>query len=101
METFEDYSPANQAYKFVNVKASKEAMQAKQNKELQSKVQYDGDKDDAIDSEWEFHAAMRGVDTQAKAQYGEDSNQMQALGLKKKSEYKKGGRRKSSPESKA
>jgi hypothetical protein len=57
---------------------------------VQSKAKYDGDKDDAIDAEWEFHDVMQGVDDQTIAQYGKDSNQVQSLGLKKISEYRRG-----------
>jgi len=33
--------------------------------------------------------------TQVKAQFGDDSNELQAVGLKKKSEYQKGGKKSS------
>jgi hypothetical protein len=97
LETFEDYEPKNPAYSIANVKAKKTAMQAQQTSEVQAKVKAESEKDDAIDLEWEFHEMIQGVDTQAIAQYGEDSNQIQALGLKKKSDYKKRGGRKLKP----
>jgi hypothetical protein len=36
--------------------------------------------------QWEFHDAILGVKNQVKAQYGADSDEVAALGLKKKSE---------------
>ena len=39
-------------------------------------------------AEWEFHDVIFGAKTQVKAQFGDSSNEIQALGLKKKSEYK-------------
>ncbi|MFZ5911720.1 MAG: hypothetical protein ACOYYU_17055 [Chloroflexota bacterium] len=55
----------------------------------------------ARDAEWEFHNMLLGVKTQVAAQYGADSDQVsagstyqvQALGLKKKSERKAPGRK--------
>jgi hypothetical protein len=38
--------------------------------------------------EWEFHNIIPGVKEQVIAQFGKNSNQVQALGFKKKSEYK-------------
>jgi len=49
-------------------------------------------RDNAAAAEWEFHNAMLGVKDQIIAQFGKDSNQVQAIGLKKKSERKSPGR---------
>lgn len=46
-------------------------------------------KDDARAAEWAFHNFMLGTKTQVAAQFGNDSNEYQSLGLKKKSEKKK------------
>jgi hypothetical protein len=37
---------------------------------------------------WDFHYAVLEAKSQVKAQFGADSNELQAVGLKKKSEYK-------------
>jgi hypothetical protein len=39
-------------------------------------------------AKWEFHNTMLAVKEQVIAQFGKNSDQAQALGLKKKSEYK-------------
>jgi hypothetical protein len=44
-------------------------------------------------AEWEFHNAILGAKTQVTAQFGDDSDELAALGLKKKSEYKSPTRR--------
>jgi hypothetical protein len=49
--------------------------------------------DAARAAEWAFHNAMLGVKDQVIAQFGKDSNEVQALGLKKKSERKAPGPR--------
>ncbi len=52
-----------------------------------------------IAAEWEFHNMILGCKEQVIGQYGSDSNEIQALGLKKKSDYK-APKRKSSGKSK-
>ena len=44
-------------------------------------------------AEWEFHNTMLAVKEQVIAQFGKNSDQVQALGLKKKTEYKAPARR--------
>lgn len=46
-------------------------------------------RDNAVAAEWAFHDFMLGAKDQVKAQFGASSNELQGLGLKKKSEYKK------------
>ena len=48
----------------------------------------------ALRAEWFFHNLVLGAKGQVKAQYGEDSDEMKTIGLKKKSEYKRPVRRK-------
>jgi len=45
-------------------------------------------RDAATAAEWDFHNTMLAVKEQVIAQFGKNSDQVQALGLKKKSEYK-------------
>ncbi len=45
-------------------------------------------RDDEIIAQWAFHDFILGAKDQVIAQFGDDSNEKQALGLKKKSEYK-------------
>ena len=45
-------------------------------------------RDNATAREWEFHNLMPGAKDQVTAQFGRDSNEVQALGLKKSSERK-------------
>jgi hypothetical protein len=42
-----------------------------------------------MSAERDFHNAILGAKDQVKAQFGKDSNELQALGLKKASEYKR------------
>jgi hypothetical protein len=47
----------------------------------------------AVAAEWEFHNLMLGAKDQVIAQFGRDSNEVQAIGLKKSSERKAPQRR--------
>ena len=51
-------------------------------------------RDDEIAKQWAFHDFIIGAKTQVNAQYGDSSNEIQALGLKKKSEYKSPAKKK-------
>ena len=83
-----DYRPINEDYSVDIGQRIKDRMLGNQTTEVQSKAKYEADKDASVESEWELHNYVLGVKDQIKAQFGADSSQIQALGLKKKSEYK-------------
>jgi hypothetical protein len=87
-----DYSPANAAFALANGTALRAAMETKQTDEVQKQAAAEAARDDTTTSEWDFHDYVLGTKNQIKAQYGENSNELQSLGLKKKSEYKSGRR---------
>lgn len=88
LEGIEGYSPANSDYEMAKGQAIKTSMQAKETKEVQSKAQFEADRDDKVEEQWSFHDWVRNAKNQVKSQFGEDSNEIAAVGLKKKSEYK-------------
>lgn len=90
------YNPSNPAYSLANAETVFAAMDSKQTIEVQKQTEADGASDDAAEGEYDAHDMVLGFKTQVKAQYGENSNEYQSLGMKKKSEYKRGGRRKPS-----
>ena len=61
-------------------------MKARQIKSVQDAATAAASRDDEIASQWAFHDYILGAKTQVKAQFGDSSNEIQALGLKKKSE---------------
>ena len=83
-----DYKPANNEYVLEKVKKLFDKMNALQVLETQKEAELKAMRDDTAAAEWEFHNAMLAVKNQVKAQYGEDSNELQSLGIKKKSERK-------------
>ena len=93
LQAIADYAPANDDFKLEKGAAKKTAMETNQTTLVQKQAETDSARDDAVSSEWDFHDYILGSKDQVKAQYGKDSNELQSLGLKKKSEYRSGGRR--------
>ena len=85
---FAVYTPANTAYAKTAVAAKQTAMKAAQDAEIAAQNALATARDAATATEWDFHNAMLGVKEQVIAQFGKNSDQVQALGLKKKTEYK-------------
>lgn len=94
LQAIANYAPANAAYAVAAIVAAKQNMEAKQTAETQASAAYDAARDTAADTEWEFHKLITGAKTQVEAQFGPNSDEIQALGRKKKSEYARPTRRK-------
>jgi hypothetical protein len=89
-----NYTPANVNYTLVKVQTAQTSMSAAQDIEVQAQAAADTARDDATTAEWAFHDVILGVKEQVRAQFGADSNELQAIGLKKKSEKAKPGTKK-------
>lgn len=76
------------------VQEAQAAMPKAQELEVQLKAQYHAATDEARLAEWNFHNCVLAMKTFVVAQYGSDSNQAQAIGLKKKSAYNRPVRQK-------
>jgi hypothetical protein len=93
LKSIADYAPANPAYTVAAVSAAESEVNAAQEHEAQINAAATAARDDVVAKEWRHHNLMLGARDQVVAQYGRDSNEAQAVGLKKKSEYKKPGRK--------
>ncbi len=89
LQALTDYRPANPTYSADKVSGLLAAMQSAQDAEVNAANALSAARDTAVAAEWEFHNAILGVKDQVVAQYGKDSDQVQAMGLKKKSEHKR------------
>lgn len=89
LQKLNDYNPPNAKYSLDKTLAALKEMTAKQETEAQAWGAYQAARDKANDAEWAFHNLILGVKEQVIAIYGKDSDEVQSLGLKKKSEYKK------------
>lgn len=96
LQTITGYTPINSTYTVNAVMAAHEELQALRKVEAQAAAAAAVARGDTIAKEWEFHNLMLGVKEQVIAQFGKDSEQLQAIGLKRKSEYKPPKRRSSS-----
>jgi len=83
------YAPANAAYSQANLASALAAMTGSQSLEVQKIADAEAARDAANAKEWAFHNAVLEAKKQVMAQYGSDSDQVQSIGLKRKSEYKK------------
>ena len=83
------YQPANTTFALPNVESAYAAMIAAQETEAQAIAAADTARDMAAAKEWEYHNLILGMKDQVKAQYGSDSTELQSVGLKRKSEYKR------------
>ncbi len=94
LKEIKDYRPFKPEYEVAPLALLKDDMEKKQELETQLEKAWKNARDDANDAEWAFHNGILGAKDQVVAQFGVDSNQVQSIGLKKKSEYKRPGRRK-------
>lgn len=87
--TVSGYVPVRAEATPETLKANYEAMLAKQQKETELQVMVKAAADEAKRAEWEFHNSVLAMKEAVRAQFGPDSNNAQAIGYKKKSEYKR------------
>ena len=90
-----DYRPAKADFTREIIQAKLAALQPLLDAEQRAQRLLDTARDNAVAAEWALHEVVLGAKDQIVAQYGSDSNEAQAVGLKKKSEYKKATSRKS------
>lgn len=87
------YTPINPAYALDAIRAAHVELQNLRSGEAAAIAAAAAARGNALAKEWEFHNLMLGVKEQVIAQFGKDSVEVQALGLKRKSEYKPPRRR--------
>ena len=85
VKSLPDYSPANPAYRLEALLELEQALNQTRERELLTYNALATARDAAMTAEHTFYRAMQSVKFQVLAQYGDDSDAMQALGLKKRS----------------
>lgn len=91
LKNLPNYNPSNPAYSVANLSALQAHMHAQRETEIVRENALKASRDDATAAEWAYHNAILGGKAQVVAQYGDDSNEVQSIGLKKKSERRRGG----------
>ena len=88
LKAMQGYAPANPAYKVDAITIIDNNRAGAHDTEVQTAAAYETARDNHVALQWDFHNAMLGAKNQVVAQFGPDSNEAQAMKLKKKSEYK-------------
>lgn len=92
LKTIAGYKPLNDAYTLEAVTSAYEAYRSHHEAEAIAVKALAAARDALAITESSFHDAITGAKTQVRAIYGEDSDEVAALGLKKKSEKKTGNK---------
>ncbi|HKS27424.1 MAG TPA: hypothetical protein VJS44_06370 [Pyrinomonadaceae bacterium] len=85
------YDPANARYTVEAMSTAETAMRTAQEVETRAEAALATARDNAVAAEWNFHNLVLGMRDQVTAQFGRNSNEAQAVGRKKPSEYKRRG----------
>ena len=88
LKAINGYKPYDNAYALEAVGALHEQLRIAQEAELHAQNAAAAARDALVAIQWNFHDLILGVKSQVKALYGPDSDEVAALGLKKKSERK-------------
>ncbi len=95
LQTVTTYDTTRADASIANLQNAYQAMLEQQQAETERFAVYRAALDAARLAEWEFHNAILAMKEAVKGQYGSDSDQAQAVGLKKKSARKRPSRQKS------
>jgi hypothetical protein len=82
------YAPANPDYALEKLDDEHDALTLREQAAVQKEAEAAAARDAVIGGQWSFHNRMLGVKAQVVAQFGPNSDEAQAIGLKKKTEYK-------------
>jgi hypothetical protein len=93
LQDLADYAPNNPSHGAETLLTLQQAMERADAAEVRAQKALVAARDTAIEAAWEFHNAMLGAKSQVIGQYGNNSQAVQALGLKKKSDRKRSTRR--------
>lgn len=83
-----DYAPANAAYSQAALDTAHDNLEAAHHASVQADGAAAAARDALVAMQWQFHNLTLGAKDQVTAQYGPDSNEVQSVKRKKKSEYK-------------
>ncbi|MBN3962795.1 hypothetical protein [Nostoc sp. NMS8] len=95
LQTISTYNTTRTDASVANLQQAYQTMLAQQQAETEKLTLYRAAADAVRLAEWEFHNAVLAMKEVIRGQYGSDSDQAQAVGLKKKSERKRPNRKKS------
>ena len=88
LKAIEGYDPSNPADSLAAITELQTRVSAASEREFHAANAYAAARDDAVILEKERHKRVQSIKNQVRAQFGNDSNQVASLGLKKASERK-------------
>ena len=88
LKTISGYQPFNAGLSVQALSAKQALMRAAQEAEVQAQNALNAARDAAVAAQWDYHNGILGAKEHVVGQFGSDSDEVAALGLKKKSEYK-------------
>lgn len=91
--TLPDYSPQNQALNVDTLRQLEASLTAAQQAEDALLREATAAREQVKQAAWDLHEAVRAVKLSVEAQYGSDSPALHAVGLKRRSEYRRPVRR--------
>lgn len=94
LQTITTYNTSRADASVANLQQAYQTMLAQKQAETEKLTLYRAATDAARLAEWEFHNAVLAMKEVVRGQYGSDSDQAQAVGLKKKSDRKRPSRKK-------
>ena len=97
LKNISDYTPANADFTLVKLTAASTALKDAADAFAQAEAEWQAKRDQHVAAQWAFHKGILGARKQVVAQYGDDSDEAQAVGLTKKSEYAKPNRKAAAP----
>ena len=86
LETISTYAPNNPEHSLTSITAVYQKLRTDQAAVIRAQIAHDTARDTLIATEQDFHQLMLGVKSQVRGQFGPNSNEVAALGLKKTSE---------------
>ena len=93
LATIEGYAPHDPDLTLEAITATYEELMADRAALVRAQIALDIIRDKIGNTEHRFHGQMRGSKDSVRGQYGDDSNELAAMGLKKASEKKRGSSR--------
>lgn len=88
-----DYQPRNPAFSVATLTGLETTLTRSEQEELRLRIAYEAARDRVQKAAQAFHDATLGAKTEVIAQYGADSDEVQAIGLKRKSDRRRPTRR--------
>jgi hypothetical protein len=88
LKAIANYAPANPAYSVAAIEQAYQDMQAARTAEVQADAAAKAASDNVVVKQSNFHNVIINSKNQVTAQFGRNSNEVQAIGLKKASERK-------------